>query len=48
MELSKLGKPLTVKDMADLLGVSTNTVRRHKARWGAVEIAPGLLRFLKT
>ena len=47
MELSELGKPLTVKDMADLLGVSTNTVRRHKERWGGVEVAPGLLRFFE-
>jgi hypothetical protein len=47
MDLSKLGKPLSAMELATILGVSANTVRRHRDRWGGIEVAPGLLRFFE-
>jgi len=48
MSLSEeLGKPLTPQDLARILGVCTNTIRRYYTRWGGVQIAPGKIRFFE-
>ena len=43
----ELGRPLTPQELAQLLGVSTNTVRKYRERWGGVEVAPGTIRFFE-
>lgn len=39
------GQPMTPTEVAKLLGVCPNTVRKHYRRWGGVEVAPRLIRF---
>lgn len=43
----ELGSPLTPKDLAQMLGVSVQTVRRYYIRWGGIEVAPGTVRFFE-
>ncbi|MGD9609289.1 MAG: hypothetical protein AB7U59_07770 [Desulfovibrionaceae bacterium] len=43
----ELGRPMTPQELARILGVCANTVRRYRERWGGVEVAPGKIRFFE-
>ena len=46
MDLEKeLGRPLTPSELAHILGVSPNSIRKNFLRWGGVEVFPGTIRF---
>jgi len=48
MDLSEeLGRPLTPNELAEILGVAPNTVRKYYQRWDGVMIASGCLRFFE-
>lgn len=42
-----LGKTLTPAELAEILRVCPNTVRKNFHRWGGVEVAPGTYRFFE-
>lgn len=42
---NELGPPLSVDELAGLLHLSPNTVRKYADRWGGCEVAPGVVRF---
>lgn len=43
----ELGRTMTPQQLAKMLGVCTNTVRKYRDRWGGVEVVPGKLRFFE-
>lgn len=43
----ELGRAITPQELAKMFGLSVNTVRKYRERWGGVEVAPGKLRFFE-
>jgi hypothetical protein len=43
----ELGEPIKPKQLATLLDVDNRTVVKYAARWGGIEVAPGVWRFFK-
>ena len=41
----KYGQPITPQELAKLLGICTNTVKKYHHIWGGIEVAPGVFRF---
>lgn len=41
------GKALTPSELAAIISVSPNTVRKYHQRWGGIEVAPGKIRFFR-
>ncbi|GAB6039235.1 hypothetical protein JCM15519_37940 [Fundidesulfovibrio butyratiphilus] len=47
MALEELGATLTVCELAKVLRIAPNTVRKYHKQWGGVEVAPGTFRFFE-
>lgn len=47
MKIADLGQAYTPDQAGKLLGLSGNTMRRHRDRFGGIEVIPGQLRFFE-